>query len=261
MKSSGKEIGVWTYSCIREFRFDDEKFQFSFKSGRRGPFGVANYLFKLHSRTYYNLRETVNRIADGKAGVSGADVKGDNSEATPPPVPRHAPGRARKQGTHEITYDDLPTVRSVGPQRSSSIPNLSETIHGSHVFERKDHSSTRSNPLKSNSSHSSLRSSEDKDQTDSKLARMKDSPLLNRKDSETYQIPRPATETIYSMPRPASDPRNDYFIPKPTDKTYMSPQSVRRQMMHRGNDSGLALLSTRILQVEHNYDEIDKHCK
>ena len=255
---------MWTYCCIREFRFDDEKFQFSFKSGRRGPFGVADYLFKLHSRTYYNLRETVNRIADGRAGVSGAANSEVKGETPPPPVPRHAPGRVRKQGTHdiahEIMYDDLPTVRSVGPQRSSSIPNLSETILGLPAFERKDHSSTRSNPLKSVSAHSRPRSIGEKDHTDSKQAQMRDSPLLNRKDSDTYQIPRPATESIYSVPRPASDPRNDYFIPKPIEKTYMSPQSVHRQKVHRGSEGALPLTSIRMLQaMQHNYDEIDRH--
>ena len=63
--SNGTIIGSWPYNVIREFKFEDPEKHFMFTSGRRGPFGVANYLFDLHDRIYYSIRETVNYIAKG----------------------------------------------------------------------------------------------------------------------------------------------------------------------------------------------------
>lgn len=227
----GRQIGSWPYVFIREFRFEDEKFQFSFKSGRRGPFGVANYLFKLHSRTYYSLRETVNRIAEGKSGSSNA-AKGDDVK---PPIPPH--GSAKKSDEVEVTYDDLPTISSVG-QRSASNPDLSRDMFR-HLL-RKDHSSTRSSPSQPNSPQSHPKKPANSD----------------------YNVPKPATESIYTIPRAMSDPRNDYQIPKPLDETYMVPRPYHGLKTYAVSDSAVMLLqedrpkvSSTIL--EHSYEDAD----
>ena len=235
--SNGKEMGSWPYVYIREFRFDDEKFQFSFKSGRRGPFGVADYLFKLHNRTYYNLRETVNRIAEGK---SGNVATGDHYK---PPVPPHASnsksGRHQKQEAQEYTYDDLPTIRSVGHHRSASNPDLSKDFPIGH-FLRKECGSTRSNPSDPNSPGQTKKVSA---------------------DTVDYQVPKPVTEAIYNIPRHMSDPRNDYHIPKPLEDTYKVPRAIMPHPMARSrqivSDSTILLETPEKSILEHNYEDPD----
>lgn len=241
-KSNGNEIGNWLYIYIREFRFDDEKFQFTFKSGRRGPFGVADYLFKLHNRTYYDLRETVNRIAEGRAGGNPS-----KAESYKPPVPAHAPRRSsitNSRDNNDVTYDDLPTIRSIGHHRSASNPDLSADPNFSRLL-RKEHGSTRSSPSHPNSPHQPRRKS----------------PMAETSD---YQIPKPATDSEYSMPRPMIDPRNDYQIPRSLDETYMVPRPQAVLKSYPLSDSSLLLrntgkISERIIERshEHSYEDLD----
>jgi hypothetical protein len=237
-RSNGKEVGSWPYVIIREFRFDDEKLQFLFKSGRRGPFGVADYLFKLHNRTFYGLKETINRIAADRSGNSQEDYR--------PPVPPHAHDRKLSTGSN-VTYDDLPTVRSLGHHRSASNPDLTRDVNFSRLL-RKEHGSTRSSP-----SHPLPRSSPRPNSPHS-------SPKSTTPD---YQVPKPATD-VYNVPRMTNDPRNDYQIPRPMDETYMVP---RPQPGHPYSESELHLrrngkVSDRIIErsreFEHSYEDMDK---
>ena len=190
-------IGNWPYGVIRKFRFDDDKKQFSFESGRRGPFGVAEYLFKLNSRTYFYLRETVNRIAEGRSGTQPvADLKDK------PPVPPHGRNsdykRRHKSQDH---LQEIPVIRSLRNQRSTSYPDLSDNL------------SEKYTPRSNSGSIRSTRSNESRRDSDGTL------PSMN----QDYQVPRAATENIYCTPRLRNDPRNDYQIPRPMEKTYMVP--------------------------------------
>ena len=236
-KSNDKEVGKWPYIFIREFRFEDEKLQFMFKSGRRGPFGVAEYQFKLHNRTYYDLRETVNRIAEGRSGSATSKA----SEDYKPPVPSHG----RKVSTPAIgerdTYDDLPMIKSLGHHRSASNPDLTRDINFSRLL-RKEHGSTRSSPTHHGSPQASRHTA---------------SPEAN-----DYQTPKPAIDIDYAMPRPLDDPRNDYQIPKPLEETYKVPRPVMKS--YPVSDTELFLrnagkISERIIEksLEHSYEDID----
>ena len=49
--------GKWPYHCIREFR--EEKDVFAFTSGRRGPYGVKVYLFKMAPAMLPVLKQTI----------------------------------------------------------------------------------------------------------------------------------------------------------------------------------------------------------
>lgn len=237
---NGKELGKWPHVFIREFRFDDEKLQFAFKSGRRGPFGVADYLFKLHNRTYYDLRETVNRIAEGRAGCSTLKALEDYK----PPVPAHGRRKMSAQFIGEgSTYNVLPMVRSIGHQRSASNPDLTKDLNFSRLL-RKEHGSTRSSPSHQQGSPQSPRHA------------------TTSPEANDYQIPKPVADSDYSMPRAQSDPRNDYHIPKPLDETYKVPRPVLKS--YPFSDTELILtnaekVSERILErsFEHSYEDID----
>lgn len=236
-KSNGKEVGNWPYVFIRTFRYDNEKMHFSFVSGRRGPFGVAEYTFKLQSRTFFSLMETVNKISEIRgAKAKHAATKVDSNYR--PPVPAH--GRAsvpRLPGSYEYMYEDLghPTISR--HNRRTSNPDLSRELLGQ--FIKSDFKSTRSNPSAPNSP---------------KL-QPKDSPLANSPDP-TYQIPRPANESIYNIPRPVKDPRNDYQIPRPMDKTYMVPTPSNLGLLrpHASSDTSI-LLQPKLIKEEHGYED------
>lgn len=269
-RSNGKEIGRWPYAFIREFRFDDERIQFSFMSGRRGIFGVADYLFKLHNRTYFNLRETVNRIASGRSS-SGKSKPSDSK----PPVPPHS----RKSSTHKMQnaadmYDGLPVLRSLGHQRSTSNPNLAQELI-EHLKPRSSFGdSTKSDP----SQHGPPNCNMSHRGSTGGFLSQSNSPILDRVfrphspqpwsrtnlDSKDYQVPRPATESDYNVPRPLFDPRNDYQIPKPMDETYMVPRPVHEMRSQGRSDSSLLMLSalreTRETSkgLEHSYEDLDK---
>ena len=85
---------------------------------------MEDYVFKLHSRVYYGVRETVNRIA-----ASGGGDRGNASRPTrssrPPAVPRHRRGSDFALSPTDPVYNDIPSIMSIGQQRSVSIPDLS----------------------------------------------------------------------------------------------------------------------------------------
>lgn len=47
---SGVEINKWPYKYISQFTAEEETSEFSFVSGRLGPYGVGEYNFKMHGR-------------------------------------------------------------------------------------------------------------------------------------------------------------------------------------------------------------------
>ena len=221
-KSSGSAIGTWQYNLIRKFKFDDEHKTFQFTSGRRGPFGLASYIFELHDRIYYNIRETVNRIAQG-GGVSPRHVANgagsgsvDSSSASiervssrellAPPVPPHSKGSK--------SYHDLHVFMSLS-KRSASIPDLC-----SRSQQRCLNNSIKSS-LNSNGSYSS--------QGETSLSSSFSSSGQNEENeysevSSDYQIPKSAAMDDYQVPRHFDDPMQDYQVPRPADETYMVPR-------------------------------------
>lgn len=140
--ANGSEtIGCWAFAIIREFKFDDERNEFHFMSGRRGPFGVAKYNFKLHQRTFFMLKEIINRIACSKSShglqksrsgqvdigdlISLANRSNrlhksvsDHIEPPLPPVPPH------RRSSAQIQYQEISKVVSSIRTRSTSLFDL-----------------------------------------------------------------------------------------------------------------------------------------
>lgn len=52
------ELGTWPYESIRRFFTQDLNY-FSFTSGRRGPFGVADYKFNVNELDLILLQKTL----------------------------------------------------------------------------------------------------------------------------------------------------------------------------------------------------------
>lgn len=280
-KSSGSAIGAWRYNLIREFRFDDENKTFRFTSGRRGPFGLANYVFDLHDRIYYSIRETVNRIAqgggesestadsggsvgrssngrcDGRGETSGGEGRRgrlhnelggtasglDVGELQPPPVPPH-----RKESNNSHAYYSLPVVKSLTKQRSASIPDLRDRLpHTKKLPRTSSNSSTKCSPTHITTTNS---------QRDSGISNSSsiDGENSGSEDSEAsaiYQTPRNATVCDYQIPRSQDDPMHQYQVPRPIDRTYMVPRPAT------GRLSVPPSREVRLNDIEHSYEDPD----
>ena len=251
------EIGNWPYKVIRQFRFNDEKKQFTFQSGSRGPFGVAEYLFKLHNRTYYNLQETVNRIAGGNDN-NGSRSK-DNGYR--PPVPPH-----RKSDTHQ----HLPMIRTLRDQRSTSSPDLSQNLtkfRSKTGSVRSDNGSTEDlqkvypevlssqviKPVTKNT-YDVPQPYYNEPQSDSKL--VTESAYKVPSPSDDHQKDPKATtgESTYDVPRPYNDPRNDYQVPRPVEKTYMVPRPC---IITESSLRSQATRESPMTILEHSYEDPD----
>lgn len=62
----GNDIASWPYNCIRQFRADEETRQFSFFSGRRGPYGVAEYKFDMTEEMLLSLQDALTQFTGAK---------------------------------------------------------------------------------------------------------------------------------------------------------------------------------------------------
>lgn len=84
-------INKWPYNCIRQFRAEDETGKFSFVSGRRGPYGVAEYNFSLPNNSLGTLQNALTNFTGAQfssvAPGSGAEQQ-QPLQPFPPTLPR-----------------------------------------------------------------------------------------------------------------------------------------------------------------------------
>lgn len=78
-KLDGTEVATWPYNCIRQFGAEEELRQFTFISGRRGPFGVSEYAFELSEQTLKRLQDALTQFTGAKFGT------GFSGNRRPPP--------------------------------------------------------------------------------------------------------------------------------------------------------------------------------
>ena len=87
----GLEINRWPYNCIRQFRAENESGKFSFVSGRRGPYGVAEYNFRLLSDSLIDLQSVLTEFTGAQfsavAPGSGTDQQPLQPQQPLPPYP------------------------------------------------------------------------------------------------------------------------------------------------------------------------------
>ena len=65
----GVDIATWPYNCIRQFRAEDETGKFSFVSGRRGPYGVAEYVFELPNHILSELQDALSQFTGAQFNI------------------------------------------------------------------------------------------------------------------------------------------------------------------------------------------------
>ena len=122
----------WPYNCIRQFRTDEETRQFSFFSGRRGPYGVAEYKFDMTEQMLLALQDALTQFTGAQFGQNAnPGISSGN-------------GMVTVSGGAEFTPDSTRSPkRDPLPQIPGTPPSVHETHSGystHHVHFQQKHS-------------------------------------------------------------------------------------------------------------------------
>lgn len=103
----GVEINRWPYNCIRQFRAEDESGKFSFVSGRRGPFGVAEYNFILLDDSLVDMQSVLTEFTGAQfsaiAPGSGTEQQSLQPQQPLPPYPPTLPRPSSSSSSNSYT--------------------------------------------------------------------------------------------------------------------------------------------------------------
>ena len=135
---SGEVINKWPYNCIRQFRAEDETGKFSFVSGRRGPYGVAEYNFKLPNDSLNLLQSALTNFTGAQFSSvtpgSGSGADPPQPQPHPQPHPQFPPMRQAYSVSSAYHTDSSRTVNgrseSISSSTSSSDVFTSPVHHG-----------------------------------------------------------------------------------------------------------------------------------
>lgn len=127
-----RTVAIWRYNTIRDFSCSP--MLFCFTSGRRGPYGVHKYIFKVSGSLMPSLLSTLSTITGVDImpmDVSGTDVHSENlhTSHTPPPAPP-IPQASSATDHHSFAnanfYSDVTSVTaSVSSTPTSSLFQVS----------------------------------------------------------------------------------------------------------------------------------------
>ena len=129
----GVEINKWPYNCIRQFRAEDETGKFSFVSGRRGPYGVAEYNFKLLNDSLIDLQEVLTEFTGAQFSAVAPGSGTDQQPLQPQqPLPPHHPTMPRPASSSSISAytTSLPRHMTTG-SRDSTPPDYPDSVFNS----------------------------------------------------------------------------------------------------------------------------------
>lgn len=120
-QGNGIEIAKWPYNCIRQFKAEDETGKFSFVSGRRGPYGVAEYNFFLDDVS--ELQHALSQFTGAQfstAPISAYQHQQPLSSQQPPLPPLHPGVHHSSHPSHYVNS----TSGSHHGQRPSSVSSV-----------------------------------------------------------------------------------------------------------------------------------------
>ena len=145
-RPDGSELATWPYNVIRQFRAEDDYGKFSFLSGRRGPFGLAEYVFELTDHILTQLQDVLtqftgaqfNQISEKRRPPSYAGSVSSVGSLNDPYTSPKKPTLPPRSPQHSMSVSHLPTSERV---RSSKLPHYfsdtSVTISPPNRMERK----------------------------------------------------------------------------------------------------------------------------
>lgn len=116
---TGEEIASWPYNCIRQFRADEDTGQFSFYSGRRGPYGVAEYKFDMSEPILMELQDALTQFTGAQFGsrVGGGD-RNSTADIRYTPDPSGWGGKQLPIGSRSPKHAPLPEIPSTPPNNA-----------------------------------------------------------------------------------------------------------------------------------------------
>ncbi len=140
-RPNGNMVASWPYNCIRQFRAEDETGTFSFLSGRRGPFGVAEYIFELQEPILTSMQDALTQFTGAQfmgtqstsekrrsTGSSSVGSFGSPSSAT---ATASSPDPGSQSGRRPLPYHP-----SKSPMRQvMSVSQLPLSSDGEHTYQ------------------------------------------------------------------------------------------------------------------------------
>lgn len=237
--SNGIEINRWPYNCIRQFRAEDESGKFSFVSGRRGPYGVAEYNFVLNSDLLMDLQGALTEFtgAQFSAVAPGSDPEQQPLQPQeplppyPPPMshypsvnnsyimsdPRHRGSLGGVAGgrNNSSSSDLYPDSAFGSPDRFQQPPKLPPRPPDYTNTSLTDHTRSSSSLLASSADETSLRST------------------LHRSRTYNSASSIASQEPPYSAPRPALPPRHEGREVSPETRVAISTSYEQTQLTNQ----------------------------
>ena len=142
--NDGVEINKWPYNCIRQFRAEDETGKFSFVSGRRGPYGVAEYNFKLHNDSLVDLQGALTEFTGAQFSAVAPGSGTEQQQLQPQqPLPPYPPtmSHASSSGSLGAYTTSIPRHMSAAGNRDSPPSNYPDS-----VFQSPSHTTNNTPP-------------------------------------------------------------------------------------------------------------------
>ena len=186
----GVNIATWPYNCIRQFRAEEETSVFSFISGRRGPYGVAEYIFELSDHILADLQDALSQFTGAQFHIR------------PPSTSSSASQDSRKlshSSDSEFSVYNSPVHRLQQHSNRSSIGDVFGSITEEPHYKAPPHLTADSSPSRStksdrNSPHSRdawVLNSQSYETTQQALAQKSKSPFKPKPALETPPPPPP----------------------------------------------------------------------
>ena len=127
---NGGAVGSWPYNVIRDFSCRDGNF--SFTSGRRGPFGIGTYQFQLTPPVLAKLTSAVTMITGAQFGRTASP------ELSPKRQESSSPDRSTSPDQHSAPSDQA-TISNCSyadhtskPHADNTYDRLSKPLHSSY---------------------------------------------------------------------------------------------------------------------------------
>ena len=115
----GEEIASWPYNCIRQFRADEDTRQFSFYSGLRGPFGVAEYKFDMTEPMLIALQDALTQFTGAKFGTGPLTSMGSSTSLNSSVMQEQ---RFNPESSRSPKHDPLPEIPGEPPSNVDMYP-------------------------------------------------------------------------------------------------------------------------------------------
>lgn len=222
--NNGVEINKWPYNCIRQFRAEDETGKFSFVSGRRGPYGVAEYNFKMNNDSLIDLQGALTEFTGAQfsavAPGSGTDQQPLQPQQPLPPYPLTMPRPSVTSTSSSSSYmTSLPRRTTVGGRVDSTSSDSSVFNSPAHHLQHTTTPGPKLPPrdyMLMNAPPGSSPSSGGEN-TPPKLSSSADETMLRGVRSRTSTSSLSVVDSgSYSVPRPAlPPPRREVREPSP----------------------------------------------